>query len=130
MAYITTSDYLAIVGEAAPPDFNAVLTMAEDCIDAHTLYAYVGRDVSALPEYVRRKLKAAVAYQVQYIVQMGGVAGANDGDFGSVTLGKFSYSQSASGRTSGSTARAGTLSLCNTAAVNVPFLLAYARGAF
>lgn len=132
MAYITSFDYQMIAGETAPDDFAVLLTMAEDCIDAHTLYAYVGRDVSALPDYVRRKLKAAVTSQVQYISQMGGVSGVNDGDagLGSVSLGKFSYSQSASGRASGDSARADTLPLSSGAAINVPFLIAYARGSF
>ena len=131
MAYITESEYKTITGEAQLPDgYTSILAMAEAAVDAATLYGYVGWDLSALHAYAADRLKQAVAYQVQYIAQMGGVSGANDagGDYGSVSLGRFSYSQSSSGRTSGSSAVSGELPLAKPAEAYIPFLLAYARG--
>lgn len=130
MAYITEAQYKSITGETALPDgFAAVLQMAEAAIDAHTLYGYVGRDLDAIAPYAVNKLREAVAYQVQYIVSSGGIEGINDGggDFGSVSLGKYSYSQSASGRNGSAGTVVSSLPLSKAASVNIPFLIAYAR---
>ena len=129
MAYITISDYASLTGDTdTPTNFDQLCALAESVIDAHTLYGYVGRDIAALPAYIAAALKQAVAYQMQYIIQLGGVAGANDAsDYNSVSLGSYSYSRSASGRSAGA-AQSHEITLSKAAAVNIPLLIAYARG--
>ena len=129
MAYITYNDYISITGDLSElRDFDRILALAEAAVDARTLYGYVGRDLSALPGYVAQRLRETVAFQAQYIVQQGGIAGANsaDGDLGNVSLGKFSYALNASGRASGSRdTGADGIPFSDAAAVNIPLLRAY-----
>jgi hypothetical protein len=129
MAYITRLDYAEITGDTGDiPDFSAVCSLAEAVIDAHTLYGYVGRDITSLPAYIASVLKQAVAYQAQYIIQLGGTEGANDpgGDMGTVSLGKFSYSAGSRNGSSGdSSDSSGGIPLSKAAAAHIPLLKAY-----
>ena len=126
MPYITKEEYKLLTGEDAPEDFEQLLTVAEATVDAHTLYGFVGRDISALHDYVVQKLKQSVAWQVQYVHHLGGIAGVNSSDYGSVGLGQFNYSVGSSRQSS--TAAASVLPLSESAAVNIPFLVAVVRG--
>ena len=124
MSYITKEDYKALTGEEALEDIEQMITVAEAVVDAHTLYGYVGRELSALPEFISQKLKETIVWQVQYIQQLGGVAGANSADYSSVGLGQFNYSHSSSQQT----AKSPSLPLSEAAAVNIPLLIGFARG--
>ena len=114
--YLTAEQYATYTGEAAPSDFNACLDMAESLIDLHTLNFYAQVSVSALPVLVQKALQRAVAYQVQAISQMGGIAGMTEPHTQSASTGRVSYSMAAQP------------TLCAPAAMCIPFLLSYARG--
>lgn len=117
---ITVEEYAKITGELAPADFDACEPMACDILHAHTLYAYAGRDIKALPAYIGEHWKRAVALQVQAISQGGGIAALSEADANSVSLGRFSYS----GGAGGATARL----LSPAASALLPLLVAYGRG--
>ena len=153
MSYISVEEYRALIqgsqplrepdadeetldetpGETEPdeseddPAVVAALAAAESLIDAATLYGYVGRDPDGLPAYIAGRLREAVAYQAQYILQQGGVDAFNsgDGELGSASLGKFSYGRGSGG--SGSRSVGGDLQLSPLARTNIPLLRAYAR---
>ena len=129
MAYLTYADYINITGDVSEiRDFDKILALAEAAVDAHTLYGYVGRDISSLPAYIASALKQTVAYQAQYVIQLGGTEGANDpgGDMGTVSLGKFSYSAGSRNGSSGdSSDSSGGIPLSKAAAAHIPLLRAY-----
>lgn len=125
MAYLTAGEFAAITGQTAPEDFIILESAAAEAVDALTLYGYVGRDVASLPPYVQQKLKAAVAFQVMHLNEIG-LAGANEPGMGSVSLGKFSYSSARGDGSSGNAPASGALA--PLAQRNIPFLLAYMRG--
>ena len=103
----------------APNDFEACLALAEMQFDLHTMdYFAQLPELSALPAIVLSRIKKAVAYQLQAISQVGGVAGATEYPEQSASLGKFSYTGSAKS----------TDALCAPAAALVPWLLSYIRG--
>ncbi len=115
--YLTAEQYATYAGESAPPDFTACLDMAEAMIDLYTMNFYAQETLSELPERVLATLRRAVAYQVQAISQAGGVASMTEPQVKSASIGKVSYSVDA------------TPVLCAPAAMLVPYLNAYARGA-
>lgn len=118
--YLTTAEYATYTGETAPSDFTPCLTLAEALIDGHTLHYYAQvSDITALPARVLAWLKQAIAYQVQAISQGGGIAGSTEQQQGSVSLGKYSYTNGVNP----------THMLCAPTSALLPFLLAYARGA-
>lgn len=117
---ITADEYAQITGELAPADFDACEPMACDIIHAHTLYAYVGRDIEALPDYIADCWKRAVALQVQSISQGGGIAALSEVEMNTVSLGRFSYS--------GGTGRAVARIISPAASALLPLLVAYGRG--
>lgn len=123
MAYLTAEEYTTITGQAAPEDFAILESVAAEVVDRLTLYGYVGRDIASLPEFVRQKLKATVAFQVMHLDEQG-LAGVNEPGMNSVSLGKFSYSGgNGSIGTENSNENQSQLML-----TNVPFLVAYMRG--
>ena len=133
MSRITASEYLRIThihdpDELSGADINAAISAAEAVIDAATLYGYVGRETGDLPVYIADRLREAVAYQAQYIIQQGGADALNSGDneLGSVSLGKFSYGRVGSSGGVGSTAGS-DLPLSPLARANIPLLRAYAN---
>lgn len=134
MSYISYAQYCDIThthdpGELENADVYAAIGAAETAVDAATLYGYVGRDPDALPAYIADRLREAVAYQAQYILQQGGADAFNsgDGELGSVSLGKFSYGRGSGGSGSGSGSAGGDLQLSPLARANIPLLRAYAR---
>lgn len=121
---LTPDEYVRITGDGAPEDFCACLALAHELIDAHTLYAYVGRDMESLPSGIASRYKRALALQTQAISMRGGVAGMHDMQINSASLGHFSYTVNNSGNaegTSSSELSAGVSSL-------MPVLIAYGRG--
>lgn len=128
MPYITKEEYKELIGEEASEDIEQLIYVAEAVVDAYTLYGYAGRELSTLPEFIVQKLKQAVAWQVQYVQQLGGVSGANSADYGSIGLGQFNYSRGGTSRQNSSASAASRLPLSEAAAVNIPLLVAYVRG--
>lgn len=116
MAYLTSAEYATITWRTAPSDFTALEAQAERTVDDLTLYGYVGRTLTALPSVVQDRLKAAVAFQVLLLDDIG-LDGANESAVSSASVGKFSYSGSSE---NGNVAQ--TTKSC------IPFLLAYMRG--
>lgn len=112
--YLTSSEYAAITGEAAPSDFSVCLTLAEAMIDGRTLQYYAQVDLTSLPARILVWLKQAVAYQVQAISQTGGIAGATEPQ-GGASLGRFASS-------------APSQELCMPTASLLPYLVSWARG--
>lgn len=117
---IDKADYTAITGAEPPEDFATCLQLAQEHIHLTTGYAYTC-DVRSLPRMVVDRLKAAVAYQVQFVHLMGGLEGVQGPDAQSASLGSFSYS----GESGAVSQRMRT---APAAAVYLPFLVAYARG--
>lgn len=123
---ITAEEYLAITGEEAPDDFAQSEAAAADRIHAMTLYAYVSRDLNALPVEIADRLRRAVALQTQYVSLQGGAAAAGTtGEMSSVKLGDFSYTMA-----SGTEAKETTTQSVLAPAVSplLPLLIAYGRG--
>lgn len=114
--YLTADKYAAIIGEAAPADFDDCLIMAESTLDLHTMNFYAGMAFDGLPAAVQRALERATAYQVSAITQRGGIAGMTEEQVQSGSVGKVSFSTNP-----------GAL-LCRPAAAFLPFLNAFARG--
>lgn len=120
---ISMDEYAAITGEEPPEAFDSCLKLAEEHIHLATFYAYTC-DVLQLPRVVLERLKAAIAYQVQYVHLCGGVAGAQSQSANSASLGSFSYSEGASD----GMASAQSVATAPAAKTFLPFLIAYARG--
>lgn len=121
---ISADDYQKITGTLAPADFNVCLTYAQEILDAHTLYAYVGRDFDSLPAMIAERYKRALALQTMYISQSGGIAAMAEDAPNSVTLGSFSYS----GGNTVQSQESVSGSLSPAVRVMLPVLVGYARG--
>ena len=99
MAYITP-EYYNNEFLGAPVDdteLAALIIRAGDMIDILTQNRI--QNFEALPSRMQSQIKKATAYQVEYLAQNGGLATANSGQgvaADSVTIGKFSMSQSRS----------------------------------
>lgn len=99
MAYITTEYYRNIYhGEAPEDELPALIERAEDVIRGMFFHE---PDISKLSERQTELLQKAVAVQVDYIDELGGVSAAGSGGFTQASLGKFSYSGSSSVRDNG-----------------------------
>lgn len=121
---LTAEMYLSITGEAAPEDFAVLLPQAEDMLHAATLYAYIGRDVDAMPKCIRDRWHRALALEVQALDYSGGMAGLHDGEMNSVSLGKYSYTINNAGSAEGTSSGA----LSPAVSQLMPLLVAYGRG--
>ena len=66
---ITADEYQLFTGSLAPADFDKSVMLAQQIIDAHTLYAYVGRDINGLPTRIQITYKQAIAMQTMAISQ-------------------------------------------------------------
>lgn len=124
---ITADDYQLFTGSLAPADFDKSVMLAQQIIDAHTLYAYVGRDISAMPGRIQLTYKQAIAMQTMAISQRGGVSGSSDESYSSVTIGKFSMAGRESSSTEAETQKNDEL-LSPAARALLPLLIAYGRG--
>ena len=90
MAYITAEYYRDVYHGDAPEDELPALI---DIIDG---MMFRTPDINALPERQAELLRRAVAAEVEYLDNSGGVGAANSGGLAQATLGKFSYSKSGS----------------------------------
>lgn len=118
--HLTASEYATFTQTHVPEDFESCLSYAQQLLDAHTLYAYVGTDESILPAVIRTAYKQALALQTQAISQQGGVTGLANGPIVSATLGKFSYTTGTGGAVQDAVSP-GVRAL-------LPMLVGYARG--
>lgn len=124
-AAIDADEYAFFTGSLAPADFDKSVMLAQQIIDAHTLYAYIGRDLTAMPGIIQTTYKQAVAMQTMAISQQGGVAGSSEESYSSVTIGKFSMA----GKTSTSQEAEKSEELISPAArALLPLLVSYGRG--
>lgn len=124
---ITEEEYAFYTGSLAPGDFDKSAILAQQIVDAHTLYAYVGRDLEKLPSLIRETYKQAVAVQTMAISQRGGVSGSSEESYSSVSIGRFSMA----GKTSSSSTEGKEASneLVSPAAKALfPMLVSFGRG--
>lgn len=124
---ITADDYQLFTGSLAPADFDKSVMLAQQIIDAHTLYVYVGRDMTAMPSRIQITYKQAIAMQTMAISQRGGVSGSSDESYSSVTIGKFSMAGRESSSTEAETQKNDEL-LSPASRALLPLLIAYGRG--
>lgn len=126
-AAIDADEYAYFTGSLAPADFDKSVMLAQQIVDAHTLYAYIGRDLTTMPCIIQTTYKQAIAMQTMAISQRGGVAGSTEENYSSVTIGNFSMS----GRSTTSTSTEETAKndlLSPAAKALLPLLTAYGRG--
>ncbi|MBE5795695.1 MAG: hypothetical protein E7323_13555 [Clostridiales bacterium] len=104
--------------------FAALLADAEQQLHTHTLYAYVGRDMGSLPEIIRSHWQRALAWQVYFLQQQGGMAAQASGMVAAgFSIGDLTVNGTGS---SGNSSSADGLS--PTVRSLLPMLLAYGRG--
>lgn len=97
MAYINKEDYHRFTGCAdLPDDFDAIMLRSEDIVDQLTQYRVRAQGFDNLAPFIREQIKKAVCAQCEYILNSGGLEGANGGGAQSMTIGKFSISGPAS----------------------------------
>ena len=118
---ITADEYFMFTGYLAPADFTSCLALAEQQLHAETLYAYVGRDMSEMPNIIQTTWKQALALQACAVSQNGGVAGMSQQQQATVSIGKFSYS-------AGSDSAASNVALSPATRAVLPMLISYGRG--
>lgn len=95
--YISENEYIQITGaDTAPSNFTTLEQYASSLVNALCLYQ-IG---DSPPEEIADRVKAATAYQVQYIDAQGGISCINDARYSGATIGKFSYSGPSSNDTS------------------------------
>ena len=124
---ITADEYQLFTGSLAPADFDKSVMLAQQIIDAHTLYAYVGRDINGLPKRIQITYKQAIAMQTMAISQRGGVAGSTEENYSSVTIGQFSMA-GRSTTSSGTEEKKNDELLSPAAKALLPGLIAFGRG--
>lgn len=81
-------------------EFNALLSRSIDVVD--NAIFLTGVTVATVPTIWQDRVYKAVCSQIDYIDSNGGVDSMTDGSYGSVSLGKFSYSADTTGGANGS----------------------------
>ena len=90
-------------------EFNTLLSRAIDVVD-NTIFL-TGVTVATVSTTWQDRVYKAVCSQIDYIDSNGGVSSMTDGSYGSVSLGKFSYSADTTGGANGGSSN----TLCNMA---------------
>lgn len=96
MGYIT-EEYYNEVYKGTPVDESELprlIERASEVIDGMVVY---GIDMDKLPEFACELVRRAVAAEVEYLDENGGVSVLSGCTFSQATLGKFSYSRGTSG---------------------------------
>lgn len=122
---LTAIDFSGITGQPLPDeaDFARLLADAEQQLHTHTLHAYVGRDMDALPEIVRDHWQRALAWQVYFLQQQGGMAAQASGVVAAgFSIGDLTVNGSGAGQASAAD------ELSPTVRSLLPMLLAFGRG--
>lgn len=121
---LTETEYATITGQSVPEGFAALAADAEAQLHTHTLWAFAGRDLDALPEIVRLTWQRALSWQVYYLHRQGGTAARAEGLLSAgFTIGDLSVNGAG---TSGQSADADALSPVTRELL--PLLLAFGRG--
>lgn len=93
MAYLTYDEYKDLGFEEMEEDeFNKLLPLASDVLDAVTLDYYQFNDLETDVPYRRDKFKKAIACQLQYFYDMGSTSSHGLQEPVSVTIGRTSMS--------------------------------------
>ncbi|MGN1020337.1 MAG: hypothetical protein ACI4O7_08165 [Aristaeellaceae bacterium] len=122
---LTETDYADITGQSVPEGFAALAADAETQLHTHTLCAFVGRDLDAMPEIVRLTWQRALSWQVYYLHRQGGTAARAEGLLSAgFTIGDLSVNGAGA---SGQSAESDTLSPVTRELL--PLLMAFGRGA-
>ena len=87
--------YLSEWGGEDDGELDAVLRRAALIVDGEIFLS--GYTVGSVPERLRERVFGAVCAQAEYIIAAGGTVALSESTGGSVSLGKFSYSESAGG---------------------------------
>ncbi|MBQ7864751.1 MAG: hypothetical protein IJ350_00170 [Clostridia bacterium] len=122
---LTAIEYSNITGCSPVSDeaFAALLADAEHQLHTHTLHVYVGRDMDALPEIVRDHWQRALAWQVYFLQQQGGMAAQASGTVAAgFSIGDLTVNGSSAGQASAAD------ELSPTVRSLLPMLLAFGRG--
>ena len=96
MGYIT-EEYYNEVYKGTPVDeseLSVLIERASEIIDSMAVYSI---DMDKLPEFACELVRRAVAAEVEYLDENGGVSALSGGNIAQATLGKFSYSRGTSG---------------------------------
>lgn len=121
---LTATDYATITGQSVPEDFALLVDNAEQQLHTHTLWAFAGRDLDALPEIVRLTWQRALSWQVYYLHRQGGMAAQAEGILSAgYSIGDLSVNGTGA---SGQSASADALSPVTRELL--PLLLAFGRG--
>ncbi|MBE6855877.1 MAG: hypothetical protein E7500_00395 [Ruminococcus sp.] len=95
--------------DGADEELTQLLSRASDIVD--NAICMSGYTVSTVPEIYGERVKKAICVQTDHIIFLGGIESITEGSYSSVSLGKFSYSDNASGESKNSSAT----SLCDLA---------------
>ena len=97
-AYITDVDYLEFTGgnDDIPDNFVALANLASDQTDILTSYQIRRKGLESFSPTQQELIRKAVCAQVHYLEAYGGMDALTD-NFSSMTLGKFSYSDTGNG---------------------------------
>ena len=95
MDYVTAEEYIQLTGCDVPEDFGLLSMQANGIIDRETNYKLAGVGIKSIPEFIIRQVKKAVVVEIMYLDEIGGLQNAGS-DIQSATLGKYSYTVSAS----------------------------------
>ncbi len=85
--------YLSEWGGDDDSELDTVLKRAEMIVDGEIFLS--GLTVRTVPEKLRERVFGAVCAQAEFIIAAGGTAALSENTGGSVSLGKFSYSDGA-----------------------------------
>lgn len=88
--YLTEKEYKALMEEEAPESFELLECEARAVIDRETLFRLQAGDLSSLPKNTQQSVKQAVAMQIKYLDENGGLSEVSHGKT-SVSLGKYSF---------------------------------------
>lgn len=94
MSYIDEDYYLnTFKGETSNEDLSLIISRASDMVDILTMYKI--KDINSVDAFTKNQVQKATAAQTEFIIKNGGLANLDVASSSeSVTVGKFSYSNS------------------------------------
>lgn len=94
MSYIDEDYYLNnFKGETSNEDLSLIISRASDMVDILTMYKI--KDINSVDAFTKNQIQKATAVQTEFIIKNGGLANLDVASSSeSVTVGKFSYSNS------------------------------------
>lgn len=95
MPYLTYDEYIDLgLPEIGETEFNRLLPKASDVVDSVTRSFYKFNDMDSDVPFRREQFKKAVAAQIQYFHDMGGVSSHELNEAQTVTIGRTTVSTS------------------------------------